>query len=1083
MKKKKVIAIVIALGAVFATLVCDRVYAYTVVDETYDEINMVGKYELSFAVGSNVYGFCKVSDYMDIYGDKCNDPVRLQGDNGGRITAVDKSGNLLGAGGNSSSSVLSKPSSNARIIKAYLMQQAFIERDRENALIDHAMTLKGPKGGTIKPRANKVFVSDRSLNSIGVTYVDVTSFVKSQGFGTYQGWDIAYVQRPKAHKADDYASWRLVVICEDESLPIRMLRMKMGSGSTTGKTITLNLDGDGFVTKSNGNVTGQIIIGGGGGDTDSKSSKFDFCPSASSPITHLNTGTTGKMNTEDGFLQAIVTHNGIPRNDVRILGYRPSDHTPVHNTDLIMMDVNSTQSNAQNGHNAYFVNNSNQITLSAITENGYKGNLDLFGILADIDSATYNSSMSHSNKLYKNTDITMKAYVTNNTQVNKPKLGVTGGYALINVDSNLSLDADTITAVYTHNGVKKTLPKSMITVSGNSIKVIFGSDSSGKSYRGDTLDITFHGSTEKENITIKNNTVMYATNWIDENGTGHAFSSLTTMTTAQDSFKIEYNNPPIINASNKTYYDSDYTQKEWVDQLRMENVTAGDVEDGNITSKIAITSDNTVMDKPGTYQVTYQVTDSVGNVTSKTTTVTIKHNNPPVISASNKTFYYDEYTLTEWLEKERMEDVTASDIEDGNVTSKVKILSDNVDPTIPGHYQVTYQVTDSHKKMATKTIDVEVLYNHAPVINSSSFSFHENEYSNDEWKEEFMKQVSADDQEDGDLTNKVTIKSSNVNPDVPGAYEVVLTVTDSRGKTTERTVDVTVLDNWAPTIQIFAGNKRFIEGQYTQDEWESELRMLGVSAHDREDADLTDKITIKKDTTDPSKSGLYQVTYKVSDRWGKTAEKTVSVIVEPNDPPQIFAYDKYFTTKDHISTQELMKNVTAVDDRDGDISDDIEIVYNGVTEGVVGTYQVTYRVTDAFNKTTEKTVSVHIRDGETPVPVEPPVPSTALRIWNGRELAKLSITKEMEASLFDHDDAYKEVVFGVYAAEDIMYQDEVVLKKDSLVGISKLNELKQIDVMLYHTGDYYLKELSTDDHYQLDDNIYYFHFAYEGKEK
>ena len=578
--------------------------------------------------------------------------------------------------------------------------------------------------------------------------------------------------------------------------------------------------------------------------------------------------------------------------------------------------------------------------------------------------------------------------------------------------------------------------------------------------------------------------------WIGWNtksdGTGTSYSdrqsvkNLTDTDGAIVNLYAQWDKAPTITASNKTYYDSEHTQKEWVDTLRMKNVTATDQEDGKLTSKIAIISDNTVMDKPGTYQVTYQVTDSVGNVTNKTTTVTIKHNNPPVISANNKSFYYDEYTLTQWQNQERMKNVTANDTEDGNITSKVKILSDNVDPTIPGYYQVTYTVTDSHKKMSTKTIDVEVLYNHAPVIDSFSFSFHENAYSDDEWKEEFMKQVTATDQEDGNLTDDVTIKSSNVNPEVPGAYEVVLTVTDSRGKTTNKTVDVTVLENWQPTIQIFAGNKRFIEGQYTQDEWKSELRMLGVNAHDREDANLTDQIVIVKDTTNPSKSGLYQVTYKVSDRWGKTAEKTVSVIVEPNDPPQIFAYDKYFTTNDEINEDVLLKNIVSVDDHDGDVSDKVTIKDSNVKSGKPGDYEVTYTVTDRFGKKTDKTINVHVREsGGIPVNPNPPITfdPEALGIWNGRALGNVNITKLMETSIFGHDkDAYKDVVFGIYADEDIVYQNEIVLKAGSLVSIATVDEQGQLNAILYHRGKYILKELETNKNYTLSDKEYHFEF-------
>lgn len=129
-------------------------------------------------------------------------------------------------------------------------------------------------------------------------------------------------------------------------------------------------------------------------------------------------------------------------------------------------------------------------------------------------------------------------------------------------------------------------------------------------------------------------------------------------------------------------------------------------------------------------------------------------------------------------------------------------------------------------------------------------------------------------------------------------------------------------------------------------------------------------------------------------------------------------------------------------------------------------------------RSTEKTVNVHIQDHvSTPPPSTPSLPEDpkALYLWNGRQLAKITITKEMEASLFDQD-AYKDVVFGVYAAEDIVFNGKIVLVKDSLVGISKVDEDKQIRIMLYHAGEYYLQELSTNDRYLLDGTKYYFEF-------
>lgn len=1096
MKVKKITILISSLLICMGVCIV-KASSPTLIIDSFKNVEMVGKYQLSYATGANVYGWYRdETSNNNIYGQNANKPVRLPGDNGGRISIKDSDGTYyLGGGGNSSSSTLTKPSANSKISKVYLIQSGYIEKGRENVLTDYPMTLVGPKGGKIKAVSNTVYVSNYSYNGVGVTITDVTDFVKAQGFGTYQGWDIPYRTRAEQHKNDDYSMWRLIAVCEDDNLPIRMLRLKMGSTMTSGVNVSVDIDGDGIRTKSIGNVTGQLIIAGGGGDTDTcrgtegqcmaaggKGSHYTLKPSPSVSAFRLSTGKTGDINHTYNFFEGIVSTDGVPRSDIKALGYRKSDNVPVHNNDFVMMNINGAQNQSVNGHNAYFVNNSPKITLTGETI-GVNGNLDLIGMVADIDAATYTSSMTHSGKLYHNADITMKAHVVNNTQVNKPNLGVSGGYAEVNIDSNIALDTSTITAVYTHNGVKTTLPKSMITVTGNKIKVVFGANASGNSYRGDALDVTFHGSTKKEQLTLTNQVTMYAPKWIDETGTSHSLGTLTTMTSAKDNIAIAFNNPPVITTTDKEFYENEYTATQWKNQLRMKNITATDKEDGNITNKIKVISDNVDPTKPGTYTVKYQVTDAYGKSSAKTAKVKVKYNQPPVITTTDKEFYENEYTAEQWKNQLRMQGISADDKEDGNLTNKIKVVSDDVNPAKYGLYFVKYQVTDSFGKSDTKTASVNVKYNHPPVINAKPKTFYENELTTEAWQEEIMKEVTGDDHEDGNVTEKVKVIKDNVDPNVPGNYEVTYEVTDSLGKTTQKTIDVTILENWQPVLQIFAGNHRFIEGEYTQKEWEDTIRMIGVSAHDKEDMDLTDQVIVTKDTTNALKHGHYEVTYQVTDRWGKTAEKTVQVIVEENKAPEIFAGDKYFTTTDTITDSDLLKNVIAIDDRDGDISDNVKIISSNVKPGKVGIYEVTYKVTDRFGKSTEKTVKIHISEkGNTPTPPMPSIPDDpdVLTLWNGRQLAELALTKEMESSLFDQD-AYRDVVFGVYAGEDIVYQGNVVLAKDSLVGIGKVGADKKIHVSLYHAGKYYLKELSTNDRYVLDDEKYYFDFSYAGE--
>ena len=544
-----------------------------------------------------------------------------------------------------------------------------------------------------------------------------------------------------------------------------------------------------------------------------------------------------------------------------------------------------------------------------------------------------------------------------------------------------------------------------------------------------------------------------------------------------------WNQAPTINVTNKTYYQNEISESDWKAIYRMQGISANDREDGNITSKIKVSSDNVNLRKVGTYTVLYQVTDSVNQTVTKSANVTIRYNNPPTIDAEDRTYWLGQISQQDWINTLQKLNVFAFDEEDGNITDKIQVKLDEVDTTIAGIYRVIYGVTDVFGKVCEKLINVEIRYNNIPIITADNLVFHEDEIDEITLLELLKNNATANDPEDGDLTQNIEIVRNNVNPSKAGTYEVEYRVKDSLNETTTKVIDVTILENREPVLQLFAPSKRFIEGEYTQEQWESLLRMQGVTAYDQEDKDLTDQIEILSDTADPNKRGHYEVTYKVTDRWGKYKTKKAKVTVEPNEAPIIYASDKYFKTTDTITEKDLLKSVYASDDRDGNVSDHVKIISNDVVNGKTGTYEVTYEVSDRFGLISTKTVKVYIEQiGSIPTSPSKPIPSDpdAISLWNGRELACINMLKLMEQSeVKSNIDAYEEVVFGIYSAEDIKYKGNVILPNDSLVGISKLDNDHQLHVMIYHAGSYYAKELSTDDNYLLDNEKYYFEFNYE----
>lgn len=79
----------------------------------------------------------------------------------------------------------------------------------------------------------------------------------------------------------------------------------------------------------------------------------------------------------------------------------------------------------------------------------------------------------------------------------------------------------------------------------------------------------------------------------------------------------------------------------------------------------------------------------------------VELNHVPTISASDK-------TITIGDKFDPMKDVTANDNEDGDLTSKIKVIRNAIDTKKAGTYEVTYQVTDSQGATATKTVKVTV---------------------------------------------------------------------------------------------------------------------------------------------------------------------------------------------------------------------------------------------------------------------------------------------------------------------------------------------------------------------------------------
>ena len=156
-----------------------------------------------------------------------------------------------------------------------------------------------------------------------------------------------------------------------------------------------------------------------------------------------------------------------------------------------------------------------------------------------------------------------------------------------------------------------------------------------------------------------------------------------------------------------------------------------------------------------TFKATYTPKDTMNYniVTDIEVTLTVNPkmeelNSVPTIKAEDKTLFIGD-------KFDPLKDVTASDKEDGDITKKVEVLSNDVDTSRAGTYTVTYKVTDSKGASSTKMITVTVREK-----DTQKPTTDDNEKPSatdiDKKPTSTDKQITADTPKTGDRTNMTT---------------------------------------------------------------------------------------------------------------------------------------------------------------------------------------------------------------------------------------------------------------------------------------------------------------------------------------
>ena len=214
---------------------------------------------------------------------------------------------------------------------------------------------------------------------------------------------------------------------------------------------------------------------------------------------------------------------------------------------------------------------------------------------------------------------------------------------------------------------------------------------------------------------------------------------------------------------------------------------------------------------------------------------------------------------------------TAYESENNDISSSIEI-SNNVNLNALGTYTVTYTATSSSGETHSVTRSVIVQDTSSPVFifkNDDSVEIYPN-------KTDYSFDFVAIDNYDGDITSQVSYEYG-VPSTTPGeSFTDQISVNDSNGNTTTRTLDIYVRPIPSPTLNLLGDDDN---NDFKIGVGETFIDP-GYYAFDKIDGVITDDVIVDYSALNTTTLGDYQVTYTITNSGGvfTTKTRTVSVV-------------------------------------------------------------------------------------------------------------------------------------------------------------------------------------------------------------
>ena len=226
----------------------------------------------------------------------------------------------------------------------------------------------------------------------------------------------------------------------------------------------------------------------------------------------------------------------------------------------------------------------------------------------------------------------------------------------------------------------------------------------------------------------------------------------------------------------------------------------------------------------------------------------------------------------DYTREQLMEGLTATDREDGDLTSK--IVAGSFSRFIePGLCNLTYVVFDSTDQPASLTRQVRFTDYHSPRFTlTEPLVFAEGEGSYNE----LMARLGARDQLDGDLTDWITQTDTDVNYQRAGSYTTTLEMSNSLGDAVTQDLPIHVVAAEGHSLEIVLNTGiAYIDQGSGVDAGAYVEELL-----DNQGNNLDTGLISSENNVDPQTPGCYEIHYQADDGMGNAGETWLTVIVE-----------------------------------------------------------------------------------------------------------------------------------------------------------------------------------------------------------